>query len=508
MDVYPLARQDTSGVIRDSRAQGYPTRYASRGFEELFGYGADECAEAGQSCGALVGGACLLGKGASALKQAASIAGLSEIEAAAGIQLMTDTAGQALRAAADADEHPGATPLLLMNRRKNGELFVCEMAVWRNRHPTLGWSNYAGAQRDVTEEVPVAQLLKAAAQGVEQYDALCQSWRSCNKRTCLAKELGSPAATLSPSSEQMWKGDLTKAPLHHVHLGAFVVAEAPEKPQPALGGERLLDLLEGVEGEDEPTEEAPAIPARVSIAEFDLFDVSSCSHSEEFKSIPDTASEAGSLSASEKRELLQAAVDKVHRQSLRCLAAPMALAVRIGATFPVLVCSRGFEELTAITYAKTIGEDLRSLLGIVQPQLLRKWRSFCYAVLADETFRPGCGFAVLACGSSVRLPEGEFSFATDFIGRSGKLCKRLVYLKQVELDDEHFVIALQAPMTADSSSPFKIEDTFNSLSNTLDEVIEVLGSEFMYSGSMRRQLPCRHQGEGDRVLDMLMQTEM
>jgi len=50
-----------------------------------------------------------------------------------------------------------------LNRKKSGELFVCEVTMLARRHPSSGWLYTIGFQRDISAEVSVERLLTTAA---------------------------------------------------------------------------------------------------------------------------------------------------------------------------------------------------------------------------------------------------------------------------------------------------------------------------------------------------------
>ncbi|CAE8627786.1 unnamed protein product, partial [Polarella glacialis] len=116
-----------SFVLCDSRQRGFPISYASAGFQKLFGYDEKECL--GTQCGALVGYPSILTQGLPCLSKEAAAAGLTVAEAVESLEFITSQAGKlALKVSAcEADEFVG--PMLLVNRRKSGELFVCEMGL-------------------------------------------------------------------------------------------------------------------------------------------------------------------------------------------------------------------------------------------------------------------------------------------------------------------------------------------------------------------------------------------
>jgi len=154
-------RLSTQGsfILCDMKTTGFPIRYASQGFVDLFEYSAAECA--GAKCGALVGAPSIL-EDPTSLAQAAATADMS-------LGAVQEVLGQLTGYAAGECKSMVAAPetrrsfALLVNRKKSGKLFVCELTMLVQRHPALGWSYSVGLQSDITREVSVGQLLRAQA---------------------------------------------------------------------------------------------------------------------------------------------------------------------------------------------------------------------------------------------------------------------------------------------------------------------------------------------------------
>ncbi|CAE7660894.1 unnamed protein product, partial [Symbiodinium pilosum] len=121
----------------------------------------------------------------------------------AGMKRMTKAAEEAVQTV---NQGGSSQSVLLINTRKSGELFVCEMSLCKNQHPTTGWYYHAGIQRDVSDRISVETLLKAASEGIS-YDEICRKWRTS---TVLAEKLGSSQQDLHSIAEQMWKDELSK----------------------------------------------------------------------------------------------------------------------------------------------------------------------------------------------------------------------------------------------------------------------------------------------------------
>lgn len=512
-----------SFVLCDSNADGFPIRYVSRGFEELYGYSAEECA--GKRCGVLVGGASVLSKSAERLEEAASCAHLTREEAADSINLMTAAVSEKLRKVVEEAEAGKslacAGPFLLVNRRKSGELFVCEMALQRNVHPRLGWSYDVGIQRDVSAEITVEKLLLAAAKGQTHYSAMCSNrtrgvslplllasrasvdhfhetagkmWRESlisgmgmdgtGSKKCRAQsadEEFEDARSLSSLSTacSLNAGTRKKVPAHagSHHLGAFAgtIMEAE-----ATFSERFIDLLERPDGIDDDEEKENALCSNVMVPPF-------------------------------LTQQLQLLVAQVSREELLKLDIALVLVYPSNENLPVVLCSRGFEKFVGAAAKDIVGQDARTgcvqlSSSIVQAmpsayevEVRRHCKAFWAAALTGSFFpgddQPGCA---IFGGSLMKLPAGELAFLNTRVVKGGDTLE-VVYLKQVELDDGMFVVGLVQKLRKDLTARIIRSDidsikerlclqAFQQLEAQLDSVVALLGSEFFYSAPLRRQV--------------------
>lgn len=590
-----------SYVICDSKAKGFPIRHVSKGFQELFGYDASECV--GMRCGEMIGGAGLLNHkpGMAMLNKVASDLGLSEEQANAGIKRMTQAAEEAVQTV---NQGGSSASVLLINTRKNGELFVCEMSLCKNQHPTMGWHYHAGIQRDVSDRISVERLLQAASEGVS-YEQICQEWRTATLPKLgetLAEKLGASQHDLHSVAEQMWKDELAKvfqkkdgsktvAPdadmrsvwsrstastlhshrssrssksetkgesekkIHHLgalfgHVIADSSEERAEKPEQAeqvekseeSGPGRFLDLLEGELSDEEGAETAPmrplpipsdghAIPLSVeSLRQRDARKPESLKswQSEDFKSVSGESeqeeAECGTLSTEDNSptsdnslicDEVQDPARHVGRSVLRNLDIPVVLAAPSVTGFPVVLRSRGFEDLAGPSLQIKIGSRAEHSLQPSDERAQSIWAEYCEAVMAGHFYAhpaTGGGIAILEGLSDLTLPSGELAFVKPFHGRFGNVIDCLVYLKQVELDDCPYLIALHSYLPQIShlerDRPRLLESEFYKVGVRLDEVIAELASEFFYYAPMRRQTtlyPRREQSCQDHaLLDLLV----
>jgi len=146
-------------VLCDIGRQGFPIQYVSEGFASLYGYGQAECV--GKSCGDLMG-ARSIKQNVEALARLADVSGLAQDRVSDALDVLRAHAGQQCCAMCS-EEHFGFS--LQLNRKKDGEVFVCELLMVVLKRPELGWSFALGFQRDVTRFVSVESLLSAAAHG-------------------------------------------------------------------------------------------------------------------------------------------------------------------------------------------------------------------------------------------------------------------------------------------------------------------------------------------------------
>lgn len=160
-DTVPVCHSPQGVFILCDNTDGFPMRYISQGFVNLFGYSREECI--GKRCGRLVGGPSIKGD-ATAVASISESSGLSKTEVMAGIDKLTAHAGEQCRLMMESPKDRVGFSLLL-NRKKNGAIFVCECLTLVLNRPELGWSYSIGMQRDVSHEVSTCGLLKALATG-------------------------------------------------------------------------------------------------------------------------------------------------------------------------------------------------------------------------------------------------------------------------------------------------------------------------------------------------------
>jgi len=196
-------RLSTGGsfILCDSNAMGFPIRYASTGFCELFGYTAVECK--GQKCGDLVAEPSIRANDPG-LKDLAASTGLSPEAADEALAQMTKYAAKECKAMmAHPTELTGFA--LVPNRAKNGKLKVVELAMVVCRHPNAGWLYTVGLQTDVSQEVPLQKLFGAMANGT--YADLVKAQEPAMKTRLRLLDLGGGVASqyLDVKATEMWE---------------------------------------------------------------------------------------------------------------------------------------------------------------------------------------------------------------------------------------------------------------------------------------------------------------
>jgi len=484
---------ECSIVLCDSNARGFPILHASRGFEELFGYKKEEYA--GLNCGELIGSQCILSS-CQTLLDAAAAAGLDAAAAVQGIQRLKEQAAQTVRKAHKQQEQI-VGPVLLINRKKHGDLFVCEMSLQFTRHPLLGWPYAVAIQQDISNQLSVASLLKAAAADYVDVSALDAPdalktvehlgrretvehvhftmglvWQDILNRDLAQKKLSadkkcrgprsatgqslasvSTACTLSERRTGCTSavseppqlaafatyGSLQQeacAPFHH--LGAFVEMRTPAGKEHR---ERFLDMLE-------------------------VWSTSSCSSE---------ALSAASSDFGEERANFQNQITEL----LYPLHFPLIIADPSEVDVPIMLCSRGLIVMTDCHYPAILGQSLPSVLQ----------RSPCTTTAAEEEEIQ----AFLTAARQHRFYEGSSA-----PGRPGELLTRCilgeeerptncaVLLKQFILSDRMLVMAMMERLSCDADSGTSARTLWKLIEN-IETATRVMAARFFFSASLQRQ---------------------
>lgn len=270
-------------------------------------------------------------------------------------------------------------------------------------------------------------------------------------------------------------------------MATLVLEQSQLGPSFMKGSDRFLDLLDVVENDDDDweTDQYMTLSNR---------------------SLPDDANRLGSWSHGPLRWSvqtsleLQEVVDRFNVPDLNDLRFSVTVADPTQADFPLVACSSGFSDLTGYNLQEIVGRNCRFLLNgvpesCINEQTRFRSRDFCSAVRqgteynsCSEVLPPG----VKPIGFS--LPKGELICVQVNAMKTGELFRNMFYMKQVWLDDEPFILGLQAGMPDDYEEGAEIEELQNKcqhawkrLSEHMDKIEIVLAGQFWYSASMRRQ---------------------
>lgn len=153
-----------SFILCDANVSGFPIRYTSPGFTELFEYSAEECL--GKKCVALVADPSDISC-KTYLSSAAIASGLAPTKVEEAITVFTRYAILENRTIMKNPQQKISYTITL-NRKKGGTLFVCENIMLVLKHPSIHWLYVIGLQRDIVKEVSVEQLLSVVYAGTHE----------------------------------------------------------------------------------------------------------------------------------------------------------------------------------------------------------------------------------------------------------------------------------------------------------------------------------------------------
>mmetsp|Transcript_105070 Transcript_105070/g.338837 ORF Transcript_105070/g.338837 Transcript_105070/m.338837 type:complete len:504 (+) Transcript_105070:79-1590(+) len=486
-------------ILGNVNAQGFLIRHASPGFRDLFGYSAAECV--GQESSTLVGSPSIA-RSVPSLFEAARASSLAPEEAAARLCALSQHAAEEARAAV-----PGAGGRagfsLLLGRKRDGELLVCELTVRAYKHPLVGLPYCLGLYRDVTAEVSVAQLLTAAT---GRCYASLLAGRDASKEQHHVTTLDKDAfvKSLHEAATSMWRNWTIfsrPSPPDDGYKKPIKASMASRETRSVRSEGSLPSYPSGDETGEIASDESFAehgTPCRLWIDPFmDLLDAVG-DHSEDENAQPPTSPTV--LPAPSGPQ--QTAARELTICALRCrelydLGFALAVADPSRPGCPLVACSSGFSRITGYAAEEALGQDCGFLLRDVPPGLLGQCaqgqgEALCAAAGRGEYFA-GAG-----------APEGEFVCTQMGARSSGRLFRSLRYLKQAELDNCMFVLELLALLPEPDNDP---EDTAPKLTTALNaeethraaledlhenmsQAEQLLASRFWYCASMRRQVPC------------------
>lgn len=159
---------EVSYIISDAQRNGCPIVYVSPGFLAISEFRADTCFN--RVCGSLIGHSRMTDDD---LKRLCQGAGLSIEVARSGMAFLHR---ELRKAVADVLQCTAkAVTILIVNKRRRGSLFtnlltMCTFEVTRTPHDEQKPHRFAvGFQRDMTDVVSVASLLRAASDGTQCY---------------------------------------------------------------------------------------------------------------------------------------------------------------------------------------------------------------------------------------------------------------------------------------------------------------------------------------------------
>ncbi|CAE7368476.1 PHOT [Symbiodinium sp. CCMP2592] len=168
---------------------------------------------------------------------------------------------------------------------------------------------------------------------------------------------------------------------------------------------------------------------------------------------------------------------------------------------PLIACSAGFTELTGYSVQEIVGRNCRFLLNGVPSNLIDeatrvKCRAFCMSSSVGEEYTGAPDNLPDGLQKPwVELPRGEMICVQTNARKSGELFRNMFYLKQVELDETHYILGLQAGLPEEFDLDVALGDlekrcqvAFCKLEENMTLIEQVLAQQFWYSAPMRRQL--------------------
>eukprot|EP00440_Ansanella_granifera_P031014 gb/GFBE01033678.1/.p1 GENE.gb/GFBE01033678.1/~~gb/GFBE01033678.1/.p1 ORF type:complete len:513 (+),score=102.76 gb/GFBE01033678.1/:1-1539(+) len=504
MDLEALANAQTdisdedSFVLCDVAAKGFPILYASQGFQDIYGYRESECA--GLACGTLVGCQRLQKEKSPELYAVGNEAGLDETEVEAAVELMGKIVSNFVQ---DMIVHKAQQPksVVLLNRKSNGQLFSCEMALQLKHHPILDWSYAVGLQHDITADVSVAELLRAAAQGPGTYEALCARRGQAGVSHAARLARSKSADRLHAAMQLKWReviaaqvadvrksrgekrGGAVSVTGHSITSLSTACTLSDEQvllrtqpksatcsPAPACHLGAIVEKL--ASGESSPsTPPAGAIKEQPRFLDL-LEDTSEHSADEcEWGTGARLETEAFACARLEDSSVSLVVVDPKQKN------------------LPIVLASRGFGKLYGRDSATVVGQSFRRMIQFrdqaekdeqssVEPRKAQLEAAEFWASARQGRFWEHDRSTDLPA-----LPDGELLLVNNLTAASGKVVACAVLLKQLELDDEMFVVALfQEQRTGISTS------VLEELDQHLNSAMQIMAAEFWVDAPMRRQM--------------------
>jgi len=512
-------------LLCDSKADNFVIRHASQDFLDLYGYSAAECW--GQDCGALV----LAGgeeEGAeSSVADMAANAGLApEVVSGCLATLASEFQAAVERALKGGGLGAGdrSELALALGRKKNGAVFVCEVAVRDMRHPKTGWSYGASEHVDVTSEVPVAELLGATARGA--YAQLLKGRETVRgeRRASKLDGYAPDSQVLDDAAGGMWqalmKDKMKNGPEKKTRQGTPSLASEST----AAGSRVSVSTAASAKSRGS----SDALPQRqlsththseVSKRDcnlhlvLDRFD--SYQLQERFLDLLSSDSDAEQPRSAEQAPcaampLQPVALDSGLQACLNQLGScnelyDLGFALAVIDPSPAggfVACSAGFSELTGYPAQQVLGNGSELLLhgvpsSIIFEEALAECRKQRAVASRGKYYPEEQGHGVIKLGGADAvlwpvLPHGELVCMQTLARRSGEIYRCMLHLKQVELEDHMFLLELQAPLHAPiangTTSRDEEREAFQQLCRNMDILVTILAAQFWYAAPLRRQV--------------------
>jgi len=171
---------------------------------------------------------------------------------------------------------------------------------------------------------------------------------------------------------------------------------------------------------------------------------------------------------------------------------------------PLIACSTGFTELTGYSVNEIVGRNCRFLLnGVPQDFIDEETRIKCRQYVV-ESKDPGVLDRAAANEEHIAeflkkkpwasLAKGEIICVQTNCTKSGELFKNMFYMKQVQLNDNAFILGLQARLPEEWETCVDTDEleqycqqAFVRLGRNMCAVEQVLSKQFWYSAQVRRQ---------------------
>mmetsp|Transcript_3244 Transcript_3244/g.7207 ORF Transcript_3244/g.7207 Transcript_3244/m.7207 type:complete len:272 (-) Transcript_3244:171-986(-) len=198
---------------------------------------------------------------------------------------------------------------------------------------------------------------------------------------------------------------------------------------------------------------------------------------------------------------LQKVVDSMCLQELYELDFSVTVADPSQADCPLVACSVGFTQLTGYSVQEIVGRNCRFLLdgvpaNLVDEETRIRCRAFCQAASEGVDFTDESEYLPAGLQKPwVELSRGELICVQTNARKTGELFRNMFYLKQVELDEQQFIVGLQAGLPEDFDVDGGLVDlekrcsmAFSRLEANMSAIEQVLASQFWYSAPMRRQI--------------------